>query len=307
MADLILQGVLPAPVTPFDRKGEVDESALRKHFRDLLAVEGITGLVPNADAGEGKSLTPEERKHIIRICVEEVQGKVPVIACINADSAPKAVESALDAKATGASAILLAPPSQWLIGWPPEAPHAFVRAVAQGAGIPIVIFQYALWMGKASYDPETLARLVTIDGVVGVKDTAWEVKRYEEEYRAVKAAAPHVAMLSACDEHLLHTYLVGADGTLVVYAALVPELIVELFETCQRGELQQARSIHDRLWPVSQAVFSTFPQSNWVVRIKECLVLMGRLESATVRSPLIPASEDERKMLQKALQAAALV
>jgi len=105
MADLRLQGVLPASVTLFDRKGEVDEPAPRKHFRDLLAVEGITGLVPNADAGEGKSLTTEERKHIIRICVEEVQGKVPVIACINADSAPKAVESALDAKAAGASAI----------------------------------------------------------------------------------------------------------------------------------------------------------------------------------------------------------
>jgi len=109
MATLKLQGVLPASVTPFDRKGEVDEPALRRHFRDLLGVEGVTGLVPNADAGEGKSLTPEERKHIIRICVEEVKERVPVIACINADSAPKAVESALEAKGAGASAILLSP------------------------------------------------------------------------------------------------------------------------------------------------------------------------------------------------------
>ena len=307
MAELRLQGVLPAPVTPFDTKGEVDEQALRRHFRDLLAVKGITGLVPNADAGEGKSLTLEERERVIHICVEEAQGRVPVIAGINADSASKAVEYALDAKAAGASAILLSPPSQWLIGWSPEAPYAFVRAVAQGAGIPIIVFQYALWMGKASYDPETLARLVTIEGVAGVKGTVWEVKRYEEDYRAVKAAAPHVAMLSACDEHLFHTYLVGADGTLVVYAALVPELIVELFEACQKSELQRAKAIHDRLWPVTQAVFSVPPQSNWLPRIKECLVLMGRLESAAVRSPLLPASEGERKMLREALQSAALV
>ena len=114
MANLRLQGVLPASVTPFDRKGEVDEPALRKHFRDLLAVEGVTALVSNADAGEGKSLTLEERKHIIRICVEEVKERVPVIACVNADSAPKAVESALEAKVAGASAILLSPPSQRL-------------------------------------------------------------------------------------------------------------------------------------------------------------------------------------------------
>ncbi len=307
MTDLRLQGVLPASVTPFDKGGEIDEPQLRKHFRDLLAVKGVTGLVPNADAGEGKSLTPEERKRVIQICVEEAKGKVPVITGINADSASQAVESALAAKSVGASAILLSPPSQWLIGWPPEAPYTFVRTVAQEAGIPIIIFQYALWMGKAAYDLQTLARLVTIEGVVGVKDAIWEAKRYEEDYRTIKAAASHVVVLSACDEHLFHTYLVGADGTLVVYAALVPQPIVELFDACKEGKLEQAKTIHNRLWPVTQAIFSTPPQSNWTARIKECLVLMGCLKSATVRSPLLPVSGDERTMLRKALQSAGFI
>ena len=307
MTTLSLKGVLPATVTPFNSKGEIDESALRRHFQGLLQIKGITGLVPNADAGEGRALFRDECKHIVRICVEESKGKVPVIAGITTDSAPKAIEYALDAKAAGASAILLAPPSQWLIGRPPEAPYAFVKAVAEGAGIPIAIFQYGLWMGNASYTPETLAQLVTIGGVVGVKDAVWETKRYEEDYLAVKAAAPHVAMLSACDEHLFSTYMMGADGTLVVYATIVPELIVELFEACQKGNLQQAMTTHNRLRPITQAVFSTAPKSNWVTRVKECLVLMNHLESAVVRSPLLPPTEDERKMLQKALQTAALI
>ena len=117
MTDLKLKGVLPAPLTPFDKEGEVDEQGLRRHFRELIAVPGITGIVPNANAGEGKALTPEERKLIIRICAEEAQGRIPVVAGINANSAFEAVESALDAKAAGASAILLAPPAQWLSGW----------------------------------------------------------------------------------------------------------------------------------------------------------------------------------------------
>lgn len=307
MANLKLKGVLAATTTPFDKKGEVDEQVLRRHFRDLLAVHGIAGLVPNADAGEGKTLSPEERKHIIRIGVEEAKGKIPIIAGINADTAAKAIESALDAKEVGASVILLSPPSHWLISCPPEAPYAYIRAVAQGVDIPIIIFQYPLWYGNASYDSESLGKLVTIEGVVGVKDGVWEVEHYEKDYRAVKAAAPHVAMLSGSDAHLFHTYLVGADGTLVVYAALVPELIVELFETCQKGELKRAKTLHDRIWPITQAVFSTPPLANWVVRIKECLVLMGRLENAVVRSPLLPVNDEERKMLRKALQSAALL
>lgn len=87
----------------------------------------------------------------------------------------------------------------------------------------------------------------------------------------------------------------------------MPELIVELFEACQKGNLQQAMTTHNRLRPITQAVFSTAPKSNWVTRVKECLVLMNHLESAVVRSPLLPPTEDERNMLQKALQTAALI
>jgi 4-hydroxy-tetrahydrodipicolinate synthase len=213
---------------------------------------------------------------------------------------------ARDAKDAGADAILLCPPAAWLIGRAPGAVRMFFEEVGR-AGIPIIVFQYAPWMGNAAYDLETLSEIAGMENVVGVKEASWEVLAYERAFRTLKARHPDFAVLSANDEHLMHTYLTGCDGTLVVYAALTPALICELYDACKQGDYARARRIHDRLWPITEAVFSVPPKSNWCVRVKEGLKMMGRLSSSRVRSPLVPASPDEISSLRAALESAGLL
>jgi len=304
MAELKLGRVNCAVFTPFTDKFKVDEDVLREHLRDLLKVEGL-GLVANAHSGEGFTLTREECKRIARIYVDEAKGKAPVTVCILVESTEEAVARALDAKEVGANAVMLATPTSWLTGMDPKLAYPFMKEVIERSGMPMVVFQYPHFWGS-TYGMELLIRLVTLKGVVAIKDAVWEALRYEKDYRAIKAAAPHVAVLTGNDLHLLANFTTGADGALVAYGALLPREIKGLFDACKRGDLKEAKAIHDRIWPVTEVVFGP-PFLNMYARAKEALVMLGRLPNATVRPPLLPIAEDERKKIRKALELAGLL
>jgi 4-hydroxy-tetrahydrodipicolinate synthase len=186
----------------------------------------------------------------------------------------------------------------------PEMVIRHFAEIAAGADLPIVVFEYPPASG-IGYAPETLARLTEIPHVAAVKDWSNDIVTYERNLRALRATRRPVAMLSSYTMSLMASFLVGADGAISGMGSVTADLQVELFEACQKGDVDGARRVNDRLEPLVR-VFYAPPFLDMHNRMKEALALLGRIPAAHVRPPLTPVSPAEREAIRRALQAADL-
>jgi 4-hydroxy-tetrahydrodipicolinate synthase len=299
-------GVMPANLLPFRADLSIDEPAYRRHLRWLVDTRGVTGIVANGHAAEVSSLTREERRRALAIALDEIAGACPVIAGVYSDGTAEAVELARDAKAAGAAGVLVFPPTLFM--WGAQAkPDMAVRhfsEIAEKADLPTVVFEYPPASG-IGYAPETLARLCEIPQVAGVKDWSNDIVAFEANLRAVRATGRPVAVLSAFTMSLMASFLLGADGAISGMGSVTADIQAELFEACAKGDVEGARRINDRLDPLVQ-VFYAPPFVDMHNRMKEALVLLGRIPAAHVRPPLTPVRPAEREAIGRALAAAGL-
>jgi 4-hydroxy-tetrahydrodipicolinate synthase len=297
---LRFSGVMPANLVPFKADLSIDEAAYRLHLRWLADTRGVTGIVANGHAGEVSSLGREERRRALAIALDEIAGRCPVIAGVYSDGTAEAVELAREAKTAGAAGILLFPPTLFMWGAQVK-PDMVVRHYQEVAsvGIPIIAFEYPPASG-IGYAPETLARLAEIPQVAGVKDWSNDIVAYERNLRALRATGRPVALLSSFTMSLMATFLLGADGAISGMGSVAADLQAELFEACGKGDLDGARRINDRLDPLVR-VFYAPPFVDMHNRMKEALVLLGRIPAAHVRPPLTPVPAAEREAIRRAL------
>ena len=302
---LKFSGIMPANILPFRADLSIDEPAYRKHLRWLTDTPGVTGIVANGHAAEVASLSREERKRTLAIALDEVAGACPVITGVYTDGTAEAVELARDAQAAGAAGILLFPPTLFMWGAQakPDMVLRHYREVA-AVGLPIVAFEYPPASG-IGYSPETLARLAEIPQVVGIKDWSNDIVAFEANVRAVRATGRPVAMLSSFTMSLMASFLLGADGAISGMGSVAADLQAELFFACQKGDVDGARRINDRLEPLVR-VFYAPPFVDMHNRMKEALVLLGRIPAAHVRPPLTPIPGAEREAIARALTLARL-
>jgi 4-hydroxy-tetrahydrodipicolinate synthase len=303
---LRFSGVMPANLLPFKADLSIDEPAYRRHLRWLADTDGVTGIVANGHAAEVSSLSREERRRALAIALDEVAGRCPVVAGVYTDGTAEAVELARDAKAAGAAGILLFPPTLFMWGaqHKPDMVLRHVSEVAAGADLPIVVFEYPPASG-IGYAPETLARLAEIPQVAAVKDWSNDIVAFERNLRALRGSGRPVAMLSSFTMSLMATFLLGADGAISGMGSVAADLQAELFARCQKGDVDGARQINDRLDPLVR-VFYAPPFVDMHNRMKEALVLLGRIPAAHVRPPLTPVPAAEREAIRQALIAAQL-
>ncbi len=299
-------GVMPANVLPFKADLSIDEGAYRKHLRWLADTRGVTGIVANGHAAEVSSLSREERRRALAIALDEVGAQCPVVAGVYSDGTQEAVELARDAKTAGAAGVLVFPPTLFMWGaqQKPDMALRHFGEIAEKADLPIIVFEYPPDSG-IGYTPEALARLAAIPQVAAVKDWSNEIVAFERNLRALRATGRPVAMLSAFTMSLMATFLLGADGAISGMGSVTADLQAELFDACQKGDLEGARRINDRLDPLVR-VFYAPPFVDMHNRMKEALVLLGRIPAAHVRPPLTPVSTTEREAIRKALAAAGL-
>ena len=299
-------GVMPANILPFKADLSVDEAAYRKHLRSLADTRGVTGIVANGHAAEVASLTRDERRRTLAIALDEVGSACPVIAGVYTDGTAEAVELAGDAKAAGAAGVLLFPPTLFMWGAQVK-PDMVIRHYTEVAsvGMPIIAFEYPPACG-IGYSPETLASVAQIPQVCAVKDWSNDIVAFEANLRALRATGRPVAMLSSFTMSLMATFLLGADGAISGMGSVTADLQAELFEACQKGDVEGAKQINDRLAPLV-AVFYAPPFVDMHNRMKEALVLLGRIPAAHVRPPLTPVPAVERQAIHRALQAAGLI
>jgi 4-hydroxy-tetrahydrodipicolinate synthase len=298
---LALRGHLPAPILPFSEDYRIDEAELRGYTRFLLSSRGLGGIVPNGHAGEVSLLSRDERRRVLDITIEEVGGRVPVVAGVVAESTWESIQYARDAREAGADAILVFPPNGFRGGASsdPDVPLGYFSSIADAVDIPIVVFQFPLATGLW-YPPEVLARLCEIDSVVAVKDGIGDLERYEDDLRAIRNAGREISVLSSNNTLLVPSFVIGADGVLSGLGALAPNLIADGFDAVRAGDMARARSINDSLYPITRAIYR-YPYSYWHIRIKEALAMIGQLTRAVVRPPLVGLPEEDRPALRQAL------
>jgi 4-hydroxy-tetrahydrodipicolinate synthase len=305
MSTLDLRGLTPAPVTPFTRDGDVDYDAIQRLGSWLGSVDGVKGLVVLGHAGEGTFLTQDEQVRVISAFKDSVDGRLPIIAGITGEGTAVSVEEARRAVDAGASAGLVYPSHGWLrFGYQDGAPQDRYKAIHEGSGLPLILFQYPD-ATKATYNLDTQLEIAAQPGVFATKNGVRNMRRWDREIPVLRRENPDLQILSCHDEYLLHT-IFDVDGLLVGYGGLAPEPLVELIAAGKAKDYPAARAIHDRLLPVTANVYHRGSHMEGTVALKEGLVARGILEHATVRSPLLPLAEGAGAEIAAALQSAEL-
>jgi 4-hydroxy-tetrahydrodipicolinate synthase len=298
---LKFSGIIPANLLPFKRDYSIHEKDYRRHLNWLADVSGVTAIVVNGHAAEVASLSREERRRALATALAEVGARVPLISGIYTDGTLEAVDLARDAKAEGASGLLIFPPTLFMWGarLRPEMAYRHFAIIAEAVDLPMVVFQYPPSQG-IGYDADTLVKLTEIPQVVAVKEWSNDIVTFEENLCALRATGRPVAILSSFSMSLFATFVLGADGAISGMGSVTADIQVELFERVQKGDLEGARKVNDRLYPLVRA-FYTQPFVDMHNRMKEALAILGRIEGAVVRPPLQPIAEDEREQIRRAL------
>ncbi len=300
-----IRGLNPAPVTPFTRDGAVDYPAIKRLGSWLGSLEGVKSLVVLGHAGEGTFLSDEEQTKVIAAFVDAVENKIPIIAGITKEGTEVAIEEAKRAVKAGAGAGLLYPSHGWLrFGYQRGAPQDRYKKVYEGSGLHLNLFQNPD-VTKATDNLETLLDISAQPGVFAMKNGVRNMRRWDVEIPIIHRERPDLQILSCHDEYLLHT-MFDVDGLLVGYGNIAPEPLYELIKAGKARDYKAARAIHDRLMPVTRAVYHRGSHMEGTVALKHALVARGILEHATVRSPLLPLEDGAEKEIFDAMKAANL-
>ena len=285
----MFQGSITALVTPF-QNGEIDEKAFRA-FLDWQVDEGINGVVPVGTTGEAPTLSHQEHKRVVELCVEQVDGRVPVIAGAGSNSTSEAVDLAKHAEHAGADGVLVVTP---YYNKPSQRGlYEHYKAISEAVSLPIIIYNIPP-RSVIDMSVETMARLSELENIVGVKDATGNLVRVPLQ-RA--ACGQDFIQLSGEDSTSLAFNAQGGVGCISVASNVAPRLTAEFHQAYAAGDTQRALKIHDQLTPLYNALFLE-PNP---VPTKYALSLMGKMQ-ADVRSPMVPLEETTKKAVVEALK-----
>ncbi|RYZ09328.1 MAG: dihydrodipicolinate synthase family protein [Comamonadaceae bacterium] len=294
-------GIYAATLCPLLDDGRIDEPTLARHLEAAAFVPDMLGLLINGHAGENFMLSREEKRRVVEIASEVCGRRSILVSGINAEDSFEAQRHVDDARQAGADAVLVFPPFSWALSQDAGMALTHHRVANANAAMPLMLYQAGVNAGSMAYRPEVLAELAQLPHVVGIKEGSWEAAAYEANLRLVKRVAPQVAMMASGDEHLFTCFAVGSEGSLVSLAAVTPELVIALDRAVRARDLDEARRLNDRIYPLAKAIYGTAPGGYATARLKTCLKLLGRIPSDTMRLPMAPLSRTEVAALERAL------
>src|ERR1700719_4156632 len=299
-------GVIPAVLLPFHDDLSIDEKSFRWHLRDVAAVKGLSGITINAHSTEVASCTFEEQRRVLDIAQDEIGDKLPVVNGIWADGSVEAARIARMAADGGASALLVFPPAPFTLGQSPEMALAHFRRIADATDLPLIVFQYPLATGQG-YPKDTLLRLChEVPSIRAIKDWIGNVPHHEWHIRTLQNLPRPVNVLTTHSSWLFSSLVLGCNGLLSGSGSVIPELQAQLFQAVQAHNLAEARRLNDLIEPIAR-VFYAEPWIDMHNRMKEALVLLGRLPCAVVRPPLIKLGSAEVARVRQALVESGLI
>jgi 4-hydroxy-tetrahydrodipicolinate synthase len=304
--NFVPHGVIPAVILPFNDDLSIDEQGFREHMRDVGATEGLSAVTINAHSTEVASCSFDEQRRVHAITQEELGTKLPVVHGIWADGSLEAARIARQATADGASALLVFPPAPFTLGQSPEMAVTHFKRIADASDLPIIAFQYPLATGQG-YPNETLLRMCEeVPSIRAIKDWAGTVQQHEWHVRTLQSLPRPVNVLSTQSSWLMSSLVLGCKGLLSGSGSVIADLQAKLFRAVQGNDLSAARALNDRIYPLARTFYAQ-PWADMHNRMKEALVLLGRLSKAVVRPPLVKIDADEIGRIRQALVEAGLV
>jgi 4-hydroxy-tetrahydrodipicolinate synthase len=290
----MFKGSFTALITPF-KNGALDEAAFRR-IVDWQITEGTHGLVPVGTTGESPTLSHDEHKRVVELCIEAAKGRVPVIAGAGSNSTAEAVDFSKHAKAAGASAVLIVTP--YYNKPTQDGIVAHFKAINDAADIPIIVYNIP---GRSVVEimPATMVRLAELNNVVGVKDATANLARPSQMRLMI---GEKFCQLSGEDATALGFNTHGGQGCISVVSNIAPKLCSQFQELTLKGDFAGALKIQDRLMPLHDAMFC---ESN-PGPVKYAASRLG-LCSAEMRLPMVPISESSRRTVDAALAKSGLI
>ena len=292
MTARLLIGCGTALVTPFTSSGAVDEKALRA-LVDWQIAQGVHFLVPCGSTGEAATMTLAEHRRVVEVTVEQVAGRVPVVAGAGSNDTVKAIAQSREMRAAGATHLLHVSP---MYNKPPQRGIvAHFQAIAAAVELPIVVYNVP-GRTASNIEARTTLELAHVPGIVAVKEASGNLAQIGE---IIRDRPPGFAVLSGDDAVTLPVMALGGDGVISVVSNVTPQAMARLVDACSAGDFAAARVLQRSLEPWMAAAFI---ESN-PIPVKAALALLGRIENV-LRLPLVPLAETHLTTVRRALVAA---
>jgi len=287
---LAVKGIIPAMVTPLDRNEEIDEAGIRGIINYLID-SGVHGIFVCGSQGESYALTEDEKKRVIEISVDEVNGRVPVYAGTGAVTTKMTIELSRYAVNVGADAVTIVTP--YFIKLSQDELYMHYKRIAESVDSPILIYNNP-GRTNVNLEAETVKKLAEIDNIVGIKDSSGDLT-LTAQY--IMKCPDEFAVLAGRDSLILATLLYGGKGAVAATANVAPRLVVGIYENFIKGDLEKARELQFKILPLRLAFsLGTFP-----VVVKEAMNLM-RKPSGPAKSPVSPLPEEKKRKLKLLLE-----
>ncbi|MET0678220.1 MAG: dihydrodipicolinate synthase family protein [Bradyrhizobium sp.] len=306
-ANFVPAGVIPATLAAFNDDLSINEKETRRHLAHCALTPGVTAVTVNGHASEVHACSFDEQERMLAFSLEEVGDRVPVICGVYTDGSQEAARIAKMADRAGASALLVFPSQVFSLGGQlrPEMAIAHFRRIADATDLPLILFQYPA-SSNVNYPFDTLLALFeAIPSIKAMKDWCNDAMLHERHIRTFQNLPRPVNILTTHSSWLMASLTMGAKGLLSGAGSVIADLQVALFDAVQRNDLAAAKAINDRMFPMQQAFYAP-PFLDMHNRMKETLVMLGRLDRAVVRPPLVKLSALELSRLREAIAASKL-
>jgi 4-hydroxy-tetrahydrodipicolinate synthase len=289
---MLLEGIIPPLVTPFDSSEQPDETLHRAEVRYMIEKAGVHGLAVAGSTGEGHTMTTDEVRQLVAWTVEEARGRVPVIAGIITNSTRAAIERGKAVADLGVAALQVTP-VHYVFAPDEENSVRHFAAIADATGMPVIIYNVIPWNYQS---PQLLARILReVPGVIGVKQSAADLKTLAD---LLLLAPPAARIFSAVDALLYPSFVIGAHGCIAAIPTAVPEWCVALWNAVKRGDHMEALDWHKRLLRLWNAIEGPHLPAN----VKTAMEIQGRC-GGRPRAPMPLTSADQRQRIEQALKA----
>ena len=290
-----LEGIVAPMASALTAEETIDEKRTRA-LVDFLIEGGIDGLFPLGTSGEFALLDREERRTVIRVVVDQTNGRVPVLAGVSDPSLENVLAFAKDAEDAGADAIVATPPYYFTTG--DDGLFDYFEAIAGKSGLPLFVYNIPEWT-HLFVPPNVIQRLAEKRLIVGMKYTEYN---FLNLLRFLRVSGERISIFTGSDAMTFTNLEFGGSGGVIGVANVAPKLASAIFDEFKRGDLEAARKAQLKLLPVIEAIgVGRFPAG-----LKEAMQMIG-MPVGAVKSPLQPLTSDERKRVAGLLREAGLV
>jgi 4-hydroxy-tetrahydrodipicolinate synthase len=289
-------GVIAAPFLPMHAGGEIDWATLETYM-DWLAGQKPGGIIMNMDASEVIALSDDEQFEVVRVCKAAIAGRVPFLSGVVAGSTRAAAGKAEKLAAAGVEGLAVFPPFPTFSGAPvpSEMILRFHRAIAEASDLPIICFQFPKGWGP-DYTEDILKAVAEIPQLIAIKEASFDIAQTLSTIDAAARLPQPIGVITGSDTFIFEAMLMGCDGALIGFAGTATAELVAMHEAVQRGDLNAAKPIWDKLAPIARFAWRP-PIRDFRPRMKEVLRAQGLFPSAACREPQLAVSAGEREQI----------